>query len=138
MSISWEFKELEKRKQFNSEPDGFLSKGDAKSHVKENLANLSCSSCGNRKLDGQGVLINITRVDVYDQFEKKGLFGTSIKEKFRKTVFVVDDPQLKEGGFFGGGGFIKCMKCGNKAKAFNSFWGQWAKNIGDAHKRGEI
>jgi len=139
MSIQWSFDEKSVQKIFNkSISGGFKSKSEAKKHINIAIKALSCSNCGNKRLDGGNLLVDITKTHLYDQKESKGIFGSKLVDKFDRTVFIISDPYLASGGFFGGSGWIKCRNCGEKSSGFNAFWGQWANNLKDAYNRGDF
>lgn len=139
MSIQWRFEEKPVQKLFNRNvSEGFKSKAEAKKHINSAIKGFSCSNCGNRRLDGGNILVDITKTHLYNQKEARGIFGYKVVDKFESTVFIISDPYLASGGFFGGGGWIKCGSCGEKSSGFNTFWGQWAENLKDGYNRGDF
>lgn len=139
MSIQWRFEDKQTQKLYNyASREGFRSKSDAKKHINKALKSFFCSNCGNRRLSGANVLVDITKTHLYQQEEKKSVFGSKIVDKFDRTVFIISDPYLASGGFFGGSGRIECNSCKKKSSGFNSFWGQWAANLKDAYNRGDF
>ena len=143
MAIDWEFKYLNDQDLYGNQAydtdQDFPSKSDAKKHLKQMFKNYQCQSCGGRKLNGHGVIVEICKTKMYLQHSKRGLFGgEKYVDKHWKTVWRVHNIYLKSGGFFGGSGVIECKSCKSKIKGNNAFWGQWAANLAEARMRGEI
>lgn len=142
MSISWEFNEKPEQKLYNSDGSGgFSSKKDAKNYIKSKLSEVSCPACGNRRMDGSGLIVDITKTKIYRQENKKGLIGSKVKDKYEKTVFLISEPYLAPKKFLSGGGYIKCNNCGDTTKASGGsggFFSQWGKNLRDGWERGDF
>lgn len=138
-SIEWRFEEKDSQKLYNTTSrSGFSSKKQAKASVDSALAAFCCPHCGNKKVKGYGVIVDITKTYLYSQKETSGFFGKSIKESLDATVYRIGDPYLKKGGFLSSSGYLTCPSCDWKEKGFNAFWGQWAKNLREGYDRGDF
>lgn len=143
MSISWNFDyikdiELYGNQAYDTDKD-FKSVSDAKKHINSMLKHYQCENCGGKRMTGHGVIIEIHKVKMYKQILKKGMFGgEKYVDEHWKTVQRVENMYVKSGGFLGGAGVIECKSCKEKIKGGNAFWGQWAANIAEARRRGEI
>lgn len=142
MSITWEFNEKTAQKLYNSNGSGgFSSKKEAKKYIKNTLANVSCPACGNRRMNGSGLIVDITKTKIYRQENKKGLMGSKVKDKFERTVYLISEPYLAPKKFLMGGGHIKCYNCGDTTKVSSGsrgFFSQWGKNLKDGWDRGDF
>lgn len=142
MSISWGWKEHEKKKLYGSqafETDmDFESRSKAKDAMNATFKAYYCKECGSHQLNGDNVLVELTPLSLYHEVQKKGFFGgEKWVEEHWKDVFRVGDVSFKSGGVFGGAGYIKCTKCKNTLSG-GGFWGQWASNIAEGKRRGDF
>lgn len=142
MGFSWDWKYGKKETLYGNlaylTDHDYDSKSLAKKSVEAWLKSLYCKKCGSDNLVGGNLLVEIKEVSLFHKVEKNKFFGgTKLVEEHWKDVWRVGDLIFKDGGVFGGGGYIECRKCKNKVKG-GGFWSQWASNIADARRRGEI
>lgn len=142
MGISWDWKEHDRKKLYNSEACetdmDFESKSKAKDAVSAMFKNYYCKECGSQQLDGGNILVEVTPLSLYREVPKKGFFGgEKWVEEHWKNVWRVGDMVFKNGGVFGGAGYIKCVKCKNNVSG-GGFWSQWATNLAEAKRRGDF
>ena len=130
--------ELYGKQAYDTDQD-YQSKSEAKKYLKSMFKNYECLSCGGRKIDGDGIVVEICKTKMFKQHSKKGFFG-GVKhiDEHWKTIWRINNIYAKAGGFFGGAGYMECRSCKKKTKGGNAFWGQWAANLAEAKKRGEI
>jgi len=143
MAISWEYdegkeQELYGKQAYDTDQD-FSSKSEGKKHINGMFNLYECNNCGGRNVDGSGVQVEIRRVKMFKQHERKKFFGgTKFVDEHWKTIWRVGGVKLKPGGFFGGAGVITCRSCKTKVKGVSAFWGQWASNLAQAQRDGKI
>ncbi len=97
-----------------------------------------CKQCGSHDIDGANIEVEITPVSMFREVSKKGFFGgDKWVEEHWKDIYRVGDLVFKNGGVFGGAGYLKCKKCKAEVSG-GGFWSQWGQNIADARARGEF
>lgn len=132
-SVSWTWKRGSDEKLYGSrafETDqDFASEKDARRAVEAHFAAQECEKCGSKDLSGDNIIVEIHKVDLYHEVEKKGFFGgKKIVEEHWKTIQRVGNILFPAAHIFSGGGHLKCRKCKHRMGS-PGFFGQWAANI---------
>ena len=142
MSISWDWKEFDRKKLYGDQAyetdKDFESKSNAKEAIALMLKSFSCKECGSYQLEGGNIIFEVTPISLYHEVQKKGFFGgEKWVEEHLKDIYRVGEMVFKNGGVFGGAGYIKCSKCKSKVSG-GGFWSQWASNIAEGKRRGDF
>lgn len=115
ISFALEEKETEKLhgNQVYETDNDFSSKSELKDSIKQLLRDFTCPECGGHKVKGSGVMVEMGKVRMYREVEKKGLFGgTKYAEEHIKDVWRVYGVGLRSGAFLGPDpGILKCKNC---------------------------
>jgi len=132
-SVSWSWKRGKDEKLYGSRAfemdQDFASERDAKAAVEAYFKAQECEKCGSRDLDGSNIEVEVHKVDLYREVDKKGFFGGSkTVEEHWKTVHRVGNVLFPQAHIFNGGGHYKCRKCKHRMGQ-PGFFGQWAANV---------
>ena len=132
-SVSWTWKrgkdeKLYGSKAFETDQD-YPSEKDAKRAVESFFAAQECEKCGSRDLGGDNIEVEVTKIDLYREIEKKGFFGgAKMAEEHWKTVHRVGSIFFPNAHIFSSGGHLKCRKCKHRMGSLG-FFAQWASNV---------
>lgn len=132
-SVSWSWKHLKDESLYGSrayETDNdFSSEKGAKNAVTAYFSAQECEKCGSKDLNGDNIIVEITKIALHHEVKKKGFFGgEKIVEEHWKTVYRVGSIIFPQAHLFSSGGHFKCRKCKHRMGALG-FFGQWAANI---------
>lgn len=132
-SVSWSWKHQKAQSLYGSmayETDNdFDSEKDAKNAINAYFSSRECDKCGSKDLNGDNIVVELTKVDLHREVNKKGFFGgEKLVEEHWKTVYRVGSIIFPQAHLFSSGGHLKCRKCKNRMGSLG-FFGQWAANI---------
>lgn len=118
--IPFRYVELERQRSYSDGAD-FESWSDLKDATKKFLESYQCPRCQGHQCDGDHLIFETRKVDIYREVEKSTFFGGTKKaDEFVKTVWRVENAFLKQRD---GGlgilsdeteGYVKCTRkdCG--------------------------
>lgn len=132
-SVSWSWKHQKAQALYGSmayETDNdFDSEKEAKNAINAYFTSRECDKCGSKDLNGDNIIVELTKVDLHREVKKKGFFGgEKLVEEHWKTVYRVGSIIFPQAHLFSSGGHFKCRKCKNRMGSLG-FFGQWAANI---------
>lgn len=132
-SVSWSWKRGKDERLYGSRAHetslDFASEKEAKQAVEAHFSAQECEKCGSKDLTGDNIIVEVQKIELFHEIEKKGLFGgKKMVEEHWKTVHRVGDIFFPSAHIFSGGGHMKCRKCKHRMGS-PGFFGQWAANI---------
>ncbi len=132
-SVGWSWKRLKEEKLYGSrayETDNdFDSEKEAKNAINAYFLAQECDRCGSKDLTGDNIIVEITKIALHHEVDKKGFFGgTKRVEEHWKTVHRVGSILFPPSHLFSSGGHLKCRKCKHRMGSLG-FFAQWAANI---------
>ena len=115
MSISFYYKdksteELHGQNAVEGHND-FPSKKELKNTIKAIFKNYTCPKCGGHRIDGDKVVVEIGKVSMFKEEQKKGFFGSKFVDKHEKDVYRVHNIYLESSGFLSSAGYLRCKSC---------------------------
>lgn len=93
-SVSWNWKRLKDESLYSSMSyetnNDFPSEKDAKNTLNAYFKELECERCGYKNLNGDNIIVELTKVALCHEVKKKGFFGgEKLVEEHWKTVYRV-------------------------------------------------